>query len=884
MGKDKVKAAPAAGAGAGAAAAGKAGEEKKVGEGRGHRQRGAGTVITAKPAMVTNDGIVLKAHERLPSQILHEYCQREKRPIPQYFSEPPGRRFKVVLRDAKNSRNDLSYCPVQSFESETLAKNYAALLALFQLQRAFPLERKLPEPFATTWLQMIRGGGSDSSGADAATSISGAVAESKTAAAPADRAESKEGKQKNKGPVSTPPPPPPVSTNEAPQWLCDNCATPNFVTNANGTPRTKCFRCQSPKPEIVSWTSAPSNRPTATNASNASNSGGNNASSVPKVEKGKPTPQAVLDLQARAQHASRAEKDAEIAAMKQRQNAHHSYHEAVRQSNPLNQVRLPQGLRAMLERLLGLEVDEEVDDNVRVTKSGTDNSSKTSLAHDDNNTNTQKEAIRDLSAKDQELFASLLSRVPESSAAIFSQLYSSGWNASLLSTLADTLLPVGLLSESTWPGLFNAPHNAYWVWHTLLLLLDFNNDNVSDSEGTSIQTNLRAHLARLYTRTFPPTESVKDATVFDADQESERATNIAEEIDVLNSIFDNNTRVFSSTLDPENTSAAVVYTFDVSDMPCFATLRSEVLSSSPTTDKGSLNDACIQLRICIPSLTAYPTESPLLSLSSTWTAEDTDSIQRAHKHVFLTALRVVESHLYAHLQTLVGTPVAYEVYTYLQHWSLPTELTACAVTQLVDSSNNGHSSKSLRKVKQQVVRILQTYDAERCQPLWEGTDETESEEAVEDIEDILGDAPEVIETVEDNVDDDIEESLTTTENDSKEADTEVTATDATTPISKAPAKQRASQSNANSNANNNRTGKATFWDRRSHFAGAQGGPGSSGSSAEMLRMRQTLPAWQQREYFLSLFQEGGRSNGGESFFVICGEENVCFDFVGLYDQ
>jgi len=41
-----------------------------TGGGKGHRQRGAGTVITAKPPIVTTDGITLKAHERLPYQLV----------------------------------------------------------------------------------------------------------------------------------------------------------------------------------------------------------------------------------------------------------------------------------------------------------------------------------------------------------------------------------------------------------------------------------------------------------------------------------------------------------------------------------------------------------------------------------------------------------------------------------------------------------------------------------------------------------------------------------------------------------------------------------------------------------------------------------------------
>lgn len=122
---------------------------------KGHKQRGAGTVITAKPAVVTGDGIVLKAHERLPFQLVQEYCQREKRPNAKYVPNPPGRKFKIVLPDGKNEKNDMVFATTQSFESDSVAKDFAALLALFHLQRNFPLERRLPEPYATSWLTMI---------------------------------------------------------------------------------------------------------------------------------------------------------------------------------------------------------------------------------------------------------------------------------------------------------------------------------------------------------------------------------------------------------------------------------------------------------------------------------------------------------------------------------------------------------------------------------------------------------------------------------------------------------------------------------------------------------------------------------------------------------
>lgn len=115
------------------------------GGGRGHRQRGAGTVIVAKAPVVTQDGIVLKPHERLPTQLLQEYCQREKRSNPKYLHMPgSGHRYRILLEDSKNAKNDLSFVPVQSSESDKVARDYAALLALYHFQKNMPLERKLP--------------------------------------------------------------------------------------------------------------------------------------------------------------------------------------------------------------------------------------------------------------------------------------------------------------------------------------------------------------------------------------------------------------------------------------------------------------------------------------------------------------------------------------------------------------------------------------------------------------------------------------------------------------------------------------------------------------------------------------------------------------------
>ncbi len=124
--------------------------------GRGHKQKGSGNVIVGKAPVVTADGIVLRAHERLPTQLLQEYCQKEKRPAPRYVPKPPGHRVMVWCNDAKNAKDDLCFCPNQTeFESGGVARNFAALLALFKFQQNMPLQNKLPEPYNVTWKAMV---------------------------------------------------------------------------------------------------------------------------------------------------------------------------------------------------------------------------------------------------------------------------------------------------------------------------------------------------------------------------------------------------------------------------------------------------------------------------------------------------------------------------------------------------------------------------------------------------------------------------------------------------------------------------------------------------------------------------------------------------------
>ena len=130
---------------------------------KGHRQRGAGTVIVSPPSMTTDDGIKLAPHMRLPTVLLQEYCQREKYPKPVYESSSCAQglyRMRVKIPDLKNHRKDLVFLPNIPCGSEKMARDYAAMLALYHFQPTLPLERKFPEPYRTTWLDMISQNGS----------------------------------------------------------------------------------------------------------------------------------------------------------------------------------------------------------------------------------------------------------------------------------------------------------------------------------------------------------------------------------------------------------------------------------------------------------------------------------------------------------------------------------------------------------------------------------------------------------------------------------------------------------------------------------------------------------------------------------------------------
>ncbi|CAM9202678.1 unnamed protein product, partial [Chrysoparadoxa australica] len=136
---------------------------------RGHKQKGKGTISVDK-GPTERDGIEVQSWQRMPMEMLSQYAAKQKRPKPQYSQERthnpkkskeddedtdsgPRFTFRVVLPDPKNSAKDLCYIPTQSFDTIVAAKEHAALLALMSLQSTLPLERKLPEPYRTTWLE-----------------------------------------------------------------------------------------------------------------------------------------------------------------------------------------------------------------------------------------------------------------------------------------------------------------------------------------------------------------------------------------------------------------------------------------------------------------------------------------------------------------------------------------------------------------------------------------------------------------------------------------------------------------------------------------------------------------------------------------------------------
>jgi hypothetical protein len=120
---------------------------------RGAKTKGAGTVQTAK-ADEERGGVMCKEWQRIPSQLAQEFCLRDKRPKPTYASAGGHFRFKCTLPDAKKVERNLEFVTKESYETQVLAKENAALLALFHVTPTTQYHSKLPEPYRTIWLNL----------------------------------------------------------------------------------------------------------------------------------------------------------------------------------------------------------------------------------------------------------------------------------------------------------------------------------------------------------------------------------------------------------------------------------------------------------------------------------------------------------------------------------------------------------------------------------------------------------------------------------------------------------------------------------------------------------------------------------------------------------
>jgi hypothetical protein len=131
--------------------------------GKGHKQKGASgqTAVLGQQVQVTAVGkTALAQWQRLPSQLLSDYCQRQKRPPLKLKSmdgvKPDGHyKYRVIVKDPKNDEKDLFFVPSTAVPNEEQAKEEACLLALLHLTPELPHERKLPDPYKSTWLNAL---------------------------------------------------------------------------------------------------------------------------------------------------------------------------------------------------------------------------------------------------------------------------------------------------------------------------------------------------------------------------------------------------------------------------------------------------------------------------------------------------------------------------------------------------------------------------------------------------------------------------------------------------------------------------------------------------------------------------------------------------------
>jgi len=118
-----------------------------------------GGIVRAREAREVAGGVIVKEWQRLPRQLVQEYCQREKRPRPFYprafCNESNKFRVRCVVGDPKGKKEkDLMFCSNESFSSVNESEEWSSLLALKHLTPNLPLEQKLPDPYKAGWISL----------------------------------------------------------------------------------------------------------------------------------------------------------------------------------------------------------------------------------------------------------------------------------------------------------------------------------------------------------------------------------------------------------------------------------------------------------------------------------------------------------------------------------------------------------------------------------------------------------------------------------------------------------------------------------------------------------------------------------------------------------
>jgi len=136
--------------------------------GKGHKQKGAAgpgqaTVVGKEIVETAKGGTKLNEWQKLPSALLSDWCSKNNaKCLPKFHPVIRGVngkwKFRVIVPDSKakgkKSDKDQFFVPGNEVSNEEQAKEEASLLALNGICGSLPHERKMPEPYKTTWLNL----------------------------------------------------------------------------------------------------------------------------------------------------------------------------------------------------------------------------------------------------------------------------------------------------------------------------------------------------------------------------------------------------------------------------------------------------------------------------------------------------------------------------------------------------------------------------------------------------------------------------------------------------------------------------------------------------------------------------------------------------------